>query len=790
VSHSGIGACSPLLSAVLILDPRTYSYVMSKETPTTMEISTVLEVLQHIGLSFPAGMSIKDILDVTGYSICDLIEYRNVFMVTPTGLGIQTNAKVNTDDHWDTDRDRADDQYTRATFDKMTERIPKQYFPYVHTGPKGKANPDIGSTKSPKTVSAASKKKAAKRNSTKSPTVVSAASKDKAAMKSSPKSPRDSPVSPKKPPAIEKDQVARMHTLEARMATSPCYSPTSPEYSPSSPEYSPKYRPPTPRNVNAKAKSYNPDDLTDEELETIIRDDRKVAAQPLRPKTPVQASSNKRSFKETEDDDEHGKSSLNDQAQLLNAPVKENRSLFKQHAHKRPSFLKSDAYQKFMKTARKQDKTRESQIHGPSEQNAPQTAETRLPEPRELFLNVSVHPEDEHRKNSQNEYIPAMCRAYVRNPFRANKTRWIRFQRHLQFYDELSIENQTGIQSEWIQDKFDWMLRQIYKLYGIPPLREHSKPWHQKLFDAIDWIEQLLECAESNAKYTQHQFYSTILWEMVEHTSKWNKGQLADNMRLHKRMHGPPPSSPQLPAYFDPGEVSDSDDSFSFERTLRERESYMMQHDESSDSEHEPRMSSGLPLPRPHPGASVRDDDPYFARGMRNGVYTGHANMVEKTGDSSKVKSVSATSGNQTTFDLDPLTGEVIGVARSQGGSNANASRSSQVVTPDPTLSAAAAHGTATTAASTQASRLRCHSPLQNGTDLLSQRYCHGYQLEAQKQNSHSQKGRPIDYETDDGNVSPGPCTKRSPIYDSECDDRHVPSQSSCQFPRQDLVCQ
>jgi hypothetical protein len=217
---------------------------------------------------------------------------------------------VGTDDYWDTDRDRASGQPTRATFDEMTEHIPKQYFPYVHIGPKGKANPDIGSKKSPKVVSAASKGKAAKKNSTKSSTVVSAASKDKAAKKSSLKSPCDSPVSPKKPPAIEKDQVARMHPLEARMATSPRYSPTSPEYSPSSPEYSPKYHPPTPRNMNVKAKSYSPDDLMDEELETIIREDRKVADQPLLPKTPVQASSNKRSFKETENDDEHGQSSL------------------------------------------------------------------------------------------------------------------------------------------------------------------------------------------------------------------------------------------------------------------------------------------------------------------------------------------------------------------------------------------------------------------------------------------------------------------------------------------------
>jgi hypothetical protein len=244
-------------------------------------------------------------------------------------------------------------------------------------------------------------------------------------------------------------------------------------------------------------------------------------------KTLVQASSNKRSFKESEDDDEHGQSSLNNQAQLLNAPVKENRSSFKQHAHKRPSFLKSDAYQKFMKTARKQGKARESQTHGPTEQNAPEIAETRLPVPRELFPNVSAHPEDEHRRDPLEGYNPAMCRAYVRNPFRTNKTRWIRFQRHLQFYDELSIENQTGIQSEWIQDKFDWMLRQIYQLYGIPPLREHSKPWHQNLFDAIDWIEQL---------------------------------------------HGPPPSFPQLPDHIDQDKVSDSDDSFSFERTIRERE--------------------------------------------------------------------------------------------------------------------------------------------------------------------------------------------------------------------------
>jgi hypothetical protein len=60
---------------------------------------------------------------------------------------------------------------------------------------------------------------------------------------------------------------------------------------------------------------------------------------------------------------------------------------------------------------------------------------------------------------------------------------------HLQFYDELSIENQTGIQIEWIQDKFGWMLGQIHTLYGIPPLRDHSKPWHQRLFDAIDWLE-------------------------------------------------------------------------------------------------------------------------------------------------------------------------------------------------------------------------------------------------------------------------------------------------------------
>jgi hypothetical protein len=140
-----------------------------------------------------------------------------------------------------------------------------------------------------------------------------------------------------------------------------------------------------------------------------------------------------------------------------------------------------------------------------------------------------------------------MCRVYVRNPFRTNKTQWIRFQWHLQFYDELSIENQTGIESEWMQDKFDWMLQQIY----IPPLREYSKPWHQKLFDAIDWIKQLLECAESNAKYVQHQFYSTSLWEMVEHTLRWNKGQLSDNMHLHRRMHGPPPPSPQLPDNID-----------------------------------------------------------------------------------------------------------------------------------------------------------------------------------------------------------------------------------------------
>jgi hypothetical protein len=378
-----------------------------------------------------------------------------------------------------------------------------------------------------------------------------------------------------------------------------------------------------------------------------------------------------------------------------------------------------------MKTARKQGKARESQIHGPAEQNAPQIAETQLPEPRELFPNVSARLEDEHRRNPLDEYIPAMCRAYVRNPFRTNKTRWIRFQRHLQFYDKLSIENQTGIQSEWIQDKFDWMLRQIYKLYGIPPLREHSKPWHQRLFDAIDWIDQLLECAESNAKYVQHQFYSTILWEMIEHTSRWNKGQLSDNMRLHKRMHGPPPPSPQLPENIDQDEVSDSDsdDSFSFEHTIRERENYLLRPYESSDSEQEPTMSSGVPLPQPHPGASVRDDDPYFARGMQNGVYTAHAHMVERTGEDSKVKSVTMTSANQTTFDLDPLTGEVIGVTRSHGGSTANASRSSQVVTLDPTLSTAAAHGTATTAASTQASRARCHSPLQTGTDLLSQAY-------------------------------------------------------------------
>jgi hypothetical protein len=192
---------------------------MSKEIPTTMEISTALEVLQHIGLAFPGGMSIKDILNVTGYMTRDLIEYLNVFMVTPTGLGIQTNAKVSTDDHWDTDRDRASGQPT------MTEHISKQYFSYVHIGPKGKANPEIGSTKSPKVVSAASKGKAAKRNSKKSPTVVSAASKNKAAKKSSPKSPRDSPVSPKKPSAIEKSQVARMHTPEARMATSPVITP-------------------------------------------------------------------------------------------------------------------------------------------------------------------------------------------------------------------------------------------------------------------------------------------------------------------------------------------------------------------------------------------------------------------------------------------------------------------------------------------------------------------------------------------------------------------------------------
>jgi hypothetical protein len=30
---------------------------MSKEKPTTMEISTVLEVLYHIGLTFPADMT-------------------------------------------------------------------------------------------------------------------------------------------------------------------------------------------------------------------------------------------------------------------------------------------------------------------------------------------------------------------------------------------------------------------------------------------------------------------------------------------------------------------------------------------------------------------------------------------------------------------------------------------------------------------------------------------------------------------------------------------------------------
>jgi hypothetical protein len=52
---------------------------MSKETPTTMEISMALEVLQHIGLVFPGGMSTKDILNVTGYTIRDLIEYLNVF---------------------------------------------------------------------------------------------------------------------------------------------------------------------------------------------------------------------------------------------------------------------------------------------------------------------------------------------------------------------------------------------------------------------------------------------------------------------------------------------------------------------------------------------------------------------------------------------------------------------------------------------------------------------------------------------------------------------------------------
>jgi hypothetical protein len=79
--------------------------------------------------------------------------------------------------------------------------------------------------------------------------------------------------------------------------------------------------------------------------------------------------------------------------------------------------------------------------------------------------------------------------------------------------------------------------------------------------------------------------------------------------------------------------------------------------------------------------------------------------MAEKTGEQSKVKSVTTTSSNQTTFDIDPLTGEAIGV------------------TPDPTLSAAATRGTATTAASTQASRLCCHSPLQTGTDALRQAY-------------------------------------------------------------------
>jgi hypothetical protein len=65
VSHSRIGACSPLLSAVLHLGPRTNSYVMSKETTMTMKISKIIEVLHHVGLELPADMPIKDILDVT-----------------------------------------------------------------------------------------------------------------------------------------------------------------------------------------------------------------------------------------------------------------------------------------------------------------------------------------------------------------------------------------------------------------------------------------------------------------------------------------------------------------------------------------------------------------------------------------------------------------------------------------------------------------------------------------------------------------------------------------------------
>jgi hypothetical protein len=186
----------------------------------------------------------------------------------------------------------------------------------------------------------------------------------------------------------------------------------------------------------------------------------------------------------------------------------------------------------------------------------------------------------------------------------------------------------------------------------------------------------LIHCAESIAKYVQHQFYSTILWEMVEHTSRWNMGQLAENMNHHQRSYDPP--SP-VPDGIDQGAVSDSDESFSFERTIRERQSALADPYETLDSENKATMSSCLPLPEPHPGARVQENDPYFAQGMRDGTYTVYVNMVEKTGDNSKVKSVMTTYSSQATLDVDPVPGEVIGVSNIQGGSAASSTGSNSL---------------------------------------------------------------------------------------------------------------